>query len=136
MPKDEFDFEDPFALNGVALPTAEDTTELMTETFIEEFLRMGHSPDAILDVFRNPQYLGPHLALRQRGEPFVRDRISEMAALWGRPSTAGSPTAVGEDLPSPATALATPERATRPPTEVAAPDSTDPLGAPLPTVNR
>ena len=36
MPKDEFDFEDPFELNGVGLVSAEDTTAAMTECFVED----------------------------------------------------------------------------------------------------
>ena len=39
MPKDEFDFEDPFELNGMAFMTQEDTTNDMAETFVEEFMR-------------------------------------------------------------------------------------------------
>ena len=85
MPKDEFDFEDPLELNGVALFTHEDTTNDMAECFIEEFMRMGHNHKQILALFRNPQYLGPHLAFEKRGEPFVRDTITEVFARWGRP---------------------------------------------------
>ena len=40
MPKDEFDFEDPFELNGMALLTQEDATNDMAECFTEEFMRM------------------------------------------------------------------------------------------------
>ena len=84
MPKDEFDFEDPLELNGVALLTHEDTTNDMAECFIEEFMRMGYGHKQILALFRNPQYLGPHLAFEKRGEPFVRDTITEVFARWGR----------------------------------------------------
>jgi hypothetical protein len=38
MPKDEIDPEDPMELRG-GFATREDTSELMTECFIEEFLR-------------------------------------------------------------------------------------------------
>jgi hypothetical protein len=41
MPKDEFDFDDPMELNGMALLSDEDTTDAMTECFIEEFMRLG-----------------------------------------------------------------------------------------------
>ncbi len=84
MPKDEFDFEDPLELNGVAFLTGEDTTDAMCECFIEEFMRLGHSPEQLLALFRNPYYLGLHMVLEQRGEAFVRERITEVFARWGR----------------------------------------------------
>jgi hypothetical protein len=85
MPKDEFDFEDPLELNGVAFPTCEDTTDAMCECFIEEFMRMGYSAQRILGLFRNPQYLGVHMAWQKRGEQHLRDTITETFARWGRP---------------------------------------------------
>src|SRR6266540_369608 len=48
MPKDEFDFEDPFELNGMALLSHEDTTGGMAECFIEEFMRMGYGHTKVL----------------------------------------------------------------------------------------
>ena len=48
MPKDEFDFDDPLELNGMAFATHEDTTDPMCECFIEEFLRMRYQPEQIL----------------------------------------------------------------------------------------
>ena len=84
MPKDEFDFEDPLELNGVALRTQEDTTDLMCECFIEEFMRLRYAPGQILGLFRNPHYLGMRLVLQNRGEEFVRDRIAEVFSRWGR----------------------------------------------------
>ena len=68
MPKDEFDFEDPFELNGMAFMTHEDTTNDMAECFTEEFMRMGYDHQQVLALFRNPHYLGPHMALEKRGE--------------------------------------------------------------------
>jgi hypothetical protein len=85
MPKDEFDFDDPMELNGMALQTNEDTSEAMCECFVEEFLRMGYGPKQILALFRNPHYLGMNLVLQKRGESFVRDVITEQFALRGRP---------------------------------------------------
>ena len=84
MPKDEFDFEDPLELNGVGLICEEDTTELMTECFVEEFMRLGYNHTQILALFRNPHYLGMNLALQNRGEQFVRDKIAEVFARWGK----------------------------------------------------
>lgn len=95
MPKDEFDFEDPFELNGMAFLSHEDTTNDMAECFTEEFMRMGYSHKQVLALFRNPHYLGPHMALEKRGEPFIRDLIADVFARWGRsvewPSVIASP---------------------------------------------
>ncbi|MBI5802456.1 MAG: hypothetical protein HZA92_17240 [Verrucomicrobia bacterium] len=85
MPKDEFDFEDPLELNGVAILTEEDTSAEMTGCFAEEFMRMGYNHKQVLALFRNPHYTGPNMVLANKGEPFVRDIIAETFARWGRP---------------------------------------------------
>jgi len=85
MPKDEFDVEDPFELNGMAFLTHEDTTGTMAECFVEEFLRMGYNSRQVLALFQNPHYVGPNLAMERRGEPFVRTLIAEIFARWGKP---------------------------------------------------
>ena len=84
MPKDEFDFEDPLELNGVALLSEEDTTDAMCECFIEEFMRMGYGPKQVLALFRNPHYLGMNMVLEKRGEQFVREKITEAFGRWGK----------------------------------------------------
>lgn len=84
MPKDEFDPEDPMELCGVGLVTPQDTSEAMTECFIEEFLRLGYEAPGILGLFRNPHYTGVNMVLQNRGEPFVRDKITEVFGWWGR----------------------------------------------------
>ena len=89
MPKDEFDFEDPFELNGVTFATEEDTTDDMCECFIEEFMRMGYNEKQILALFRNPHYLGMNLVLEKRGEEFIGQRIGEVFSRWGRHPYAG-----------------------------------------------
>jgi hypothetical protein len=85
MPKDEFDFEDPLELNGMALLTEEDTTDVMCECFIEEFMRLGYSAKQVLALFRNPHYVGLNLVLERRSEEFIRRKISEIFARRGRP---------------------------------------------------
>lgn len=87
MPKDEFDFQDPFELNGMVVPTAEDTTREMAECFTEEFLRLGYGSEQILALFRNPFYIGPNLAFERHGEAAVRETIEEVFARWGRQAT-------------------------------------------------
>ena len=84
MPKNEFDFEDPLELNGVAFLTEEDTTDAMCECFIEEFMRMGYNAKQVLALFRNPHYLGMNLVLEKRGEQFIRDQIVEIFERWGK----------------------------------------------------
>jgi hypothetical protein len=108
MPKDEFDFDDPLELNGVGLICEEDTTEAMTECFIEEFMRLGYNPKQILALFRNPHYIGMNMALEKRGEQFVVEKINDVFARWGRagltnsycPHTASRKPAIpGEQIP-------------------------------------
>ncbi len=84
MPKDEIDPEDPMELCGVGFATREDTRELMTECFIEEFLRLGHPASQILALFRNPHYTGMNMVLRNRGEAFVKAKIIEVFGWWQR----------------------------------------------------
>lgn len=124
MPKDEFDFEDPMELNGVALFTDEDTTDAMCDCFIGEFMRMGYDHTRIFALFRQPHYIGMNMVLEKRGEQFVRDRIAEIFAQWGRVATWAPP-------------------AHPPPCSCGAPESCasqsapalDPTGAPAPTYN-
>src|SRR5215510_2078875 len=85
MPKDEFDFEDPLELNGVALLSDEDTMQPMAECFVEEFIRLGYNHKQILALFRNPHYLGMNMVIQNKGEDFVRDVIAETFARWGKP---------------------------------------------------
>jgi|SRR6266496_1411678 len=133
MPKDEFDFEDPFELNGVGLVSNEDTTEAMTECFVEEFMRLGHNHKQILAMFRNHHYIGMNLALQKRGEPFVRDMITEVFARRGRAvawspgfsrsgPTEGEARSISQETPAPEQVV-----------ELDA-TTTDPMGAPIPNV--
>ena len=148
MPKDEFDFEDPFELNGMAFMTHEDTTNDMAETFIEEFMRMGYGHKQILALFRNPHYLGPNMALEKRGEPFIRELIGEVFARWGKAVTwsqgeAGCPLSAA-NLELPSTKSERRERSHAPYLESAEQSQedaraadllTDPMGAPIPKLS-
>jgi hypothetical protein len=123
MPKDEFDFQDPMELNGLALACDEDTTGAMTECFVEEFMRLGYNHRQILALFRNPHYLGMNLALQNRGEPFVRGKITEAFARWGKAVT------WPDAAPNPLTP------ALSPPAGQPEYSLTDPLRAPIPEPN-
>ena len=85
MPKNEIDPEDPMELCGVGLLTEEDTSEPMTECFIEEFLRMGYNAKQVLALFRNPHYTGMNMVIQNRGDQFVKDKIVEVFGWWKRP---------------------------------------------------
>lgn len=98
MPKHELDPEDPLELYGVGLLTREDTSEAMTECFIEEFMRLDYRPAQILALFRNPHYTGMNMVLHNRGEPFVQAKITEVFGWWGQPVT--WPTRRGDDAES------------------------------------
>lgn len=84
MPKDEFDFDDPMELNGMALLSGEDTTDAMTECFIEEFMRLGYDHKQVLALFRNPHYVGLNMVLQNRGEDYVKGFIADVFARWGK----------------------------------------------------
>jgi hypothetical protein len=124
MPKDEFDFDDPMELNGIGLVCGEDTTEAMTECFIEEFMRLGYNDKQILALFRNPHYIGMNMALQNRGEQFVREKITEVFARWGRARSPSAPPK-SEQSASAAQSDSQPN---------SYPTLTDPMGAPIPDV--
>lgn len=138
MPKDEFDFDDPMELNGVALACEQDTTGEMADCFIEEFMRLGYNAKQILALFRNPHYVGMHLVVRLRGEAFVCERIAEIFARWGRrvsspTSGCGDPAPPHESAVSPISPSAGPsplKALTGADTPVST--LTDPTGAPIP----
>ena len=139
MPKDEFDFDDPLELNGVALYTDEDTSRDMAECFIEEFLMMGYNHKQLLALFRNPHYLGMNMVLHNKGEPFVKEVISDVFARWGKkivwPSSSSSRC---EEAQTSAYAPASAEcqsLLTSVATDELDEKLTDPLGNPVPKLN-
>lgn len=80
MSKREADPDDPMELVGIRLPVDDDSAiREMAECFAEEFVRLGHTPNDILGLFRNPFYGGPHEAYRVLGEETVCEMID---ACW------------------------------------------------------
>jgi hypothetical protein len=136
MPKDEFDFEDPFELNGMAFCTDEDTTNAMAEGFIEEFMRMGYGHRQILALFRAPHYVGPNLAYEKRGERFIRDLIAEVFGRWGKAVLWQDGAASGPEGAQ-RSSEAEESRSRVALETVAEPVAvlTDPMGAPIPILN-
>ncbi len=81
MPLREPDPRDPMELVAVRLPVADQAAlTAMAECFAEEFIRLGHCGDDVLELFKNPFYVGPHKAYRELGE----ERISEMIDRYDR----------------------------------------------------
>lgn len=112
-------------LCGVALFTEEDTSDAMTECFVEEFMRLGHGPAQILALFRNPHYTGPNMVFQNRGEDFVRAKVEEVFGWWG-----GVPRMAAEST-QPGTVPPNSEPAPEQSIELE-PGLTDPGGAPVP----
>ncbi len=81
MPMREPGPEDPMELVGVRLPVKDDTAlKEMADCYAEEFIRLGHSVEEVLALFKNPFYAGPHEAYRNLGE----EQICEMIENYGR----------------------------------------------------
>lgn len=136
MPKDEFDFEDPFELNGMAFLSHEDTTNDMAECFTEEFMRMGYNHQQVLALFRNPHYLGPHMAFEKRGESFIRDLIADVFTRWGKAVTwPDLCSSRREEAQTPSTATESQSLVTSAATIEVEETLTDPMGSPIPKLN-
>jgi hypothetical protein len=43
---------------------------------------LGHSAGQILALFRNPHYTGMNMVLQNRGEDFVKAKITEVFGWW------------------------------------------------------
>lgn len=74
-------FEDPsdFELTHRIVPADPDRDHIgeMAEAFIVEFKRMRWTDEAILALFRNPFFAGPHFVYKQRGEQYVVDLLNK-----------------------------------------------------------
>ena len=73
-------FESPadFELTHYVVPgeSGRDHISEMAEAFIIEFKRMRWTDEAILSMFRNPFYAGPHYVYKERGEQYVVDLLN------------------------------------------------------------
>lgn len=80
MPKHEPEGEDPLELTGVSFddPTGE-SVRTMAECFADEFLRLGHSPAEVMDLFRSPEHRLANLAWQELGEVAVFAMVSGIA---------------------------------------------------------
>ena len=82
--KEDEQFENPadFELTHHLVPgePGRDHVEEMAEAFIIEFKRMRWSNDAIVALFRNPYYAGPHYVYKERGEEFIKQLLAQCTA--------------------------------------------------------
>jgi len=82
----EFEEDDPMELIGMLIDGNDpNMLEEMGRTFIDEFLRMGWPPDAIVGVFRDPFYRAPHAIFRQRGETYVVELVEQVRSAIAAP---------------------------------------------------
>jgi len=70
-------------LMAVAFPGGD--VEEMTETIVEEFLKIGLDDDELLGLFRSPVYYTPHAIYREKGEEYVTTLIGKVRDRWGYP---------------------------------------------------
>ena len=72
---------DPMDLVGTTVAGGD--VEFLARCFIEEYAAMGHGGEQILELFRQPQYVGVHPVYRAKGEEAVRTLIGEVLAECG-----------------------------------------------------
>ena len=90
MPEEPFAPEEAFEFLGVEVPATKEESERaereMAECFIEEYVRMGYSPELIMGLCRNPFYRGLHAIWQRSGDAYVQTLIDSVVRQW-RPST-------------------------------------------------
>ena len=85
MPMHEPDPTDPMQLMGVALPDGgEETLFEMAACFVEEFMRLGHTPEMLLSMFQNPRFRAPHRAWNVFGPARIAELIDTYAPIYAR----------------------------------------------------
>lgn len=75
-PQDPSDFE--LTHHVVPGEPGRDHITEMAEAFIIEFKRMRWTDEAILAMFRNPFYAGPHYVYKERGEQYVVELLDSI----------------------------------------------------------
>ena len=83
MPYDDPDPTDPMTLHAQEFETDSAAIHDMAECFVEEYVRLGMSPDLVLQMFRTQGYAGPFLAYRVLGEEAIWALIDEIVQRWG-----------------------------------------------------
>lgn len=89
MPEEPFVPDEALEFHGIGIPLTQEESEQaqleMAHCFIEEYIRMGYTPQAIVELCQDPFYRGLHAIWQNQGEPFVRTLIGAIARQW-RPS--------------------------------------------------
>lgn len=84
MPYDDPDATDPMMLKGVELLVDDpETVREMAACFVEEYIRLGLSEEAIAELFESGEFMGPTFAIRQLGSVVIRELIQEQLLLRG-----------------------------------------------------
>ena len=84
MPYHEPDETDPMTLTGVELEVDDaDAVQDMALCFVEEYVRLGQSEEAIFEIFASGVFAGPSLAYRQLGPDTIREIVREQCQLRG-----------------------------------------------------
>ncbi len=60
----------------------EEEERAMHRSVVEEYVRLGFSDGAILDLFRNPFYRATNAVYRARGQRYVQSLIASVRATW------------------------------------------------------
>ncbi len=79
--------QDPMALVGIAMPAGpegEAARAVMVESLADEFLRIGHSQEQVMQMFRDPFFRMTHEIWRVWGEEKVRAVVNTVARRWQR----------------------------------------------------
>ena len=72
---------DPLELRGTAVPGGD--PELLARCLVEELAAMGHSPEEIHALFRNPAYRAAHAYYQLRSDGAVRELIAAVVGECG-----------------------------------------------------
>ena len=84
-----YETADPMEPVAVAVPGDEDSMAEMGRCFVDEFVRMGWRRNALLALYRDPFFQGPHLVYRKMGEEWVQSLIEEALAVRRGPAAGG-----------------------------------------------
>ncbi|MEX0704365.1 MAG: hypothetical protein WD069_19850 [Planctomycetales bacterium] len=72
--------EDPLEMQAFEVPG---DPELMLRLLVEEYARIGHGADILLELARDPNYVALHGLRRTFGEEGLRQRVQRIVAQCG-----------------------------------------------------
>ena len=85
MPYDDPDMTDPMELHGVELAIDDpDSIREMAVCFVEEYVRLGVSPERIIEMFSQGEFAGPALAVSRLGIESIQSIIDQQIQIRGR----------------------------------------------------